>query len=49
MENKQTVEQKRAVWQRVDPTLQPYPPQQSTTQPAVQQPVQHSTVCMPES
>lgn len=40
MENKQTVEQKRAVWQRVDPTLQPYPPQQSTTQPAVQQPVQ---------
>lgn len=40
MENKQTVEQKRAVWQRVDPTLQPYPPQQSATQPAVQQPVQ---------
>ena len=25
MENKQTVEQKRAVWQRVDPTLDPYP------------------------
>ena len=46
MENKQTVEQKRAVWQRVDPTLQPYPPQQSTTQPAVQQPVQQSVdVC----
>ena len=40
MENKQTVEQKRAVWQRVDPPLQPYPPQQSATQPAVQQPVQ---------
>ena len=46
MENKQTVEQKRAVWQRVDPTLQPYPPQQSTTQPAVQQPVQQpADVC----
>lgn len=46
MENKQTVEQKRAVWQRVDPTLQPYPPQQPTTQPAVQQPVQQSVdVC----
>lgn len=25
MENHQTIEQKRAIWQRVNPTLQPYP------------------------
>lgn len=25
MENHQTTEQKRAIWQRVNPTLQPYP------------------------
>lgn len=25
MENHQTMEQKRAVWQRVNPALQPYP------------------------
>ena len=25
MDTEQTVEQKRAIWQRVNPTLQPYP------------------------
>lgn len=30
MENQQTLEQKRAVWQRVNPTLQPYPPEENT-------------------
>lgn len=29
MEDKQTMEQKREIWQRVNPTLQPYPIQQS--------------------
>ena len=44
MENKQTVEQKRAVWQRVDPTLQPYPPQ-----PTAQQPMQPTAQPMQQS